>query len=152
MVYFDIKARPNIHIEILQKVREEQKSVYALEHMLGYHINELEELRPHKRNIEYIAESDYEDNPDLVDLSYWAQRINHIESSIKKNEKMIIELYDRLYSQILFKMIEGKELSPLDIFFYHSKKYMDKIKNGEMTFRKLVEHYHWQRQEFDGLD
>lgn len=152
MGFFNISAHPKIDTEILQKVRAEQKSIYALEHMLGYHIKELEELRPHKRNIEFIAKSDYADKPDLVDLSYWAERICHIETSIKKNEKMLTRLYDRLYSQIIFKMIEGEELIPLEIFFYHSKKYIEKIKSGEITFRKLVEHYHWETQEFKGLD
>jgi hypothetical protein len=152
MVYFDVMTRNNTNMEILQKVRAEQKSVYALEHMLGYHIKELEELRPHKSNIEFIAESDYADRPDLVDLSYWAERIHHIASSIKKNEKIIARLYDRLYSQIIFKIIEGEELSTLDIFFYHSKTYIDKIKSGEMTFQKLVEHYDWEAEQFTGLN
>jgi hypothetical protein len=152
MSIFNAVVKNRVNIEILQKVRAEQKSVYALEHMLGYHIKELEELRPHKDNIEFIAKSDYSENPDLVDLSYWAERIENIEMSIKKNEKIITKLYDRLYSQIIFKMIEGEELSPLDIFFYNCKRYIQKIKNDEITFRKLVEHYNWELQKFEGLE
>lgn len=150
--FFDIVLKAKTNTEILQKVRAEQKSVYALEHMLGYHIQELEELRPHKKNIKFIAESDYSEHPDLVDLSYWAERIENIEGSIIRNEKIIVTLYDRLYSQIIFRVIEGKELSPLDIFFYHSKRYIRKIQSGEMSFRMLVKHYHWETQEFVGLD
>ena len=56
MTDFDLKIYPRTTTEILQKVRAEQKSVYALEHMLGYHISELEELRPHQKTIEFIAE------------------------------------------------------------------------------------------------
>jgi hypothetical protein len=149
MTIFNTVAKNKVNTEILQKVRAEQKSVYALEHMLGYHLNELEELRPHKDDIEFIAKSDYSENPDLVDLSYWSERIGNIEVSIKKNEKMITRLYDRLYSQIIFKMIEGEELSQLDVFFYKSKKYIQKIRNGEMTFQKLVEHYNWELQKFE---
>gem|GEM_PF-3082307 len=149
---FKIIDKQKTNIEILQKARAEQKSVYALEHMLGYHIKELEELRPHKRNIKFIAESDYAEKPDLLDLSYWAERIGHIEISIKKNEKMLSKIYDRLYSQIIFKMIEGEEISPLDIFFYHSKKYIEKIRTGEITFRELVEYYNWETQKFTGLN
>lgn len=152
MTIFNTVAKSRINTEILQKVKVEQKSVYALEHMLGYHINELEELRPHKENMEFIAKSDYSEEPDLVDLSYWAERIGNIEASIRKNEKMITRLYDRLYSQIIFKMIEGEELSPLDVFFYNSKRYIQKIRNAEMTFRKLAEHYNWELQKFEGLD
>lgn len=149
---FNVTDKQKTNMEILQRVRAEQKSIYALEHMLGYHIKELEELRPHKENIEFIAKSDYSERPDLVDLSYWAERIHNIETSIKKNEKRITILYDRLYSQIIFKMIEGEELSPLDVFFYKSKKYIEKIRSGETTFRELVEHYHWETQEFKDLD
>jgi len=152
LVHFDSSAHPKANIEILQKVRSEQKSVYALEHMLGYHIKELEELRPHKRNIKFITESDYAEKLDLVDLSYWAERIGNIEISIKKNEKMLTRIYDRLYSQIIFKMVEGEEISPLDIFFYQSKKYFEKIKTGEMTFRELVEYYNWETQKFTDLN
>ena len=54
---FNIIDKQKTNIEILQKVRAEQKSVYALEHMLGYHIKELEELRPHKRNIKFIKDN-----------------------------------------------------------------------------------------------
>jgi hypothetical protein len=152
MNIFNTVAENKVNTEILRKVRAEQKSVYALEHMLGYHIKELEELRPHKEDIEFIAKSDYSENPDLVDLSHWAERIENIEVSISKNEKMITKLYDRLYSQIIFKMIEGEELSQLDIFFYHSKKYIHKIRNDEISFRKLVEHYNWELQKFEGLE
>jgi len=152
MNFLTMKSANKINTEILQKIRAEQKSVYALEHMLGYYLNELEELRPHKNNIEFIAKSDYFENPDLIELSYWAERIQNIEKSIKKNEKKISQIYDRLYSQIILKMIEGEELSPLDIFFYNSKKYIQKIKRGEITFRKLVEHYNWEAQSFVGLD
>ncbi len=152
MSYFDITVQPGTAIEILQKVRAEQKSVFALEHMLGYHIKELEELRPHKNNIEFIAESDYTEKPDLIDLYYWTERIGHIETSIRKNEEMLVRIYDRLYSQILFKIIEGEELNPLDIFFYHSKKYIKKIQSGEMTFRKLVEYYDWEAERFIDMD
>jgi len=152
MTFFNHITKNNTNMEILQKVRAEQKSIYALEHMLGYHIKEIEELRPHKGNIEFIAKSDYAINPDLVDLSYWAERIDNIETSIRKNEKMITRLYDRLYSKIIFKMIEGEELSPLDLFFFHSKKYIEKIKTGELSFWELVKHYDWETQSFADLD
>lgn len=152
MFPFNVTDKQKVNMEILQKVRAEQKSIYALEHMLGYHIKELEELRPHKRNIEFIAQSDYSECPDLVDLSYWSERINHIKKSIDKNEKMLIRVYDRLYSQIIFKMIEGEDLSQLDIFFYHSKEYIKKIKCGEMTFRELAEDYDWENGKFKGLN
>lgn len=152
MADFDLKIYPKTNTEILQKVRAEQKSVYALEHMLGYHLKELEELRPHQKSIEFIAESDYADFPDLVDLSYWSGRIQNIKNSIRKNERRLTEIYQRLYSQIIFKMIEGEELLPLDIFFYHSKKYIEKIQNGEMSFYKLVDCYNWETQQFEGLD
>lgn len=152
MSYFDITTKPETNIEILQKIRVEQKSVYALEHMLGYYISELEELKPHKKNIEFIAKSNYEDYPDLVELSYWSERIQNISASIQKNKKKIVEVYDRLYSQIIFKMIEGKKLSPLDIFFYHCKKYIGKLKSGEISFRELVDSYDWESQQFTGLN
>lgn len=152
MNYFGVSTKTNSNIEILQQIRAEQKSVYALEHMLGYHINELEELRPHKKNIAFIAKSNYEEQPDLIDLSHWLERISNIEESIKKNEEIITKLYQRLYSQIIFKMLEGEELSPIDIFFYHSKKYIEKIKSGKITFRELVEHYDWEREKFNNLD
>jgi len=150
--YFDITTKPKTDIEILQKIRVEQKSVYALEHMLGYYINELEELRPHKKNIEFIAKSNYENYPDLVELSYWSERIQNISASIQKNKKKLIEVYDRLYSQIIFKMIEGEKLSSLDIFFYYCKEYMEKLKSGEITFRELVESYDWESQQFSELN
>ena len=76
----------------------------------------------------------------------------YLEESIKKNEEIITKLYQRLYSQIIFKMLEGEELSPIDIFFYHSKKYIEKIKSGKITFRELVEHYDWEREKFNNLD
>ncbi|MDD3655454.1 MAG: hypothetical protein PHI72_01630 [Atribacterota bacterium] len=152
MNYFEVRTRIKANIEILQKIRAEQKSIYALEHMLGYHINELEELRPHKRNIEFMAQSNYDEQPDLVDLCHWLERVSNIETSIKKNEKIIIRLYDRLYVQIIFKILEGEALSPIDIFFYHSKKYIEKIRLGEMTFQKLVENYNWETERFNDLD
>ncbi|KUK49452.1 MAG: hypothetical protein XD75_0552 [Parcubacteria bacterium 33_209] len=152
MNYFGVSTKTNSNIEILQQIRAEQKSVYALEHMLGYHINELEELRPHKKNIAFIAKSNYEEQPDLIDLSHWLERISNIEESIKKNEEIIPKLYQRLYSQIIFKMLEGEELSELDVFFYQSKKYIEKISSGEMSFRTIVEHYNWNTQEFEGLE
>jgi hypothetical protein len=150
--YFGVRTRTKENIEILQEIRAEQKSVYALENMLGYHLNELEELRPHKKNIAFIAKYNYEEAPDLIDLSHWLERISNIEESIKKNEEIITKLYQRLYSQIIFKMLEGEELSPIDIFFYHSKKYIEKIKSGKITFRELVEHYDWGREKFNNLD
>ena len=152
MNYFGVRTRTKDNIEILQQIRAEQKSVYALENMLGYHLNELEELRPHKKNIAFIAKSNYEEQPDLIDLSHWLERISNIEESIKKNEEIITKLYQRLYSQIIFKMLEGEELSQIDIFFYQSKAYIEKISSGEMTFRTLVEHYYWDTQEFEGLE
>lgn len=152
MNFLGITAKNKTNTEILQKARVEQKSIYALEHMLGYHIKEIEELRPHKKDIEFTAKSDYAEKPDLVDLSYWAERIENIEMSIKKNEKMVTILYDRLYSQIIFKIIEGEELSKLDIFFYNSKKYIQKVNSGDMTFRELVEHYDWETQKFERLE
>ena len=152
MNFLGITAANKTNTEILQKVRVEQKSIYALEHMLGYHIKEIEELRPHKENIEFTAKSDYAENPDLVDLSYWIERIENIEKSIKKNEKMITRLYNRLYSRIIFKIIEGEELSMLDLFFYNSKKYIQKVKSGDITFRELVENYNWETQKFEGLE
>ena len=148
MSFFDIASKPKTNIEILQKIRVEQKSVYALEHMLGYYINELEELRPHKNNIEFIARSNYEEFPDLVELSYWSERIHNIGVSIQKNEKRLIEVYDRLYSQIIFKIIEGEKLSPLDVFFYNCKDYIEKLKSGEVSFRELVDNYDWDSQQF----
>ncbi len=152
MNHFGVRTRTKENIEILQEIRAEQKSVYALENMLGYHLNELEELRPHKKNITFIAKYNYEEAPDLIDLSHWLERISNIEESIKKNEEIITKLYQRLYSQIIFKMLEGEELSPIDIFFYHSKKYIEKIKSGKITFRELVEHYDWEREKFNNLD
>ena len=149
---FGVRTRTKDNIEILQQIRAEQKSVYALENMLGYHLKELEELRPHKKNIAFIAKSRYEEQPDLIDLSHWLERISNIEESIKKNEEIITKLYQRLYSQIIFKMLEGEELGPIDIFFYHSKKYIEKIKSGKITFRELVEHYDWEREKFNNLD
>ena len=152
MKNFGIRTKTKTNIEILEQVRAEQKSIYALENMLGYHINELEELRPHKRNVEYIAESNYNEQPDLVDLAHWVGRVTNIETSIKKNEKIIIKIYDRLYTRIILKMMEGEELKPLDIFFYHSKKYIEQIRSGKMTFRELVEHYDWEAERFNNLD
>ena len=87
MVTFDMTIYPKTNIEILQKVRAEQKSVYALEHMLGYHIKELEELRLHKKSIEFIAESDYADHPDLIDLSYWSERVHNIKKALPKTKE-----------------------------------------------------------------
>ncbi|MFZ2331089.1 MAG: hypothetical protein WAW45_05770 [Atribacterota bacterium] len=149
---FEMKTKKKANIEILQQIRAEQKSIYALEHMLGYHISELEGLRPHKRNIKFIAESNYNEKPDLVDLSHWLERVSNIEESIKKNEKVIIKVYDRLYAQIILKMIEGEELKAIDIFFYQSKKYIERIKSGEITFKKLVENYDWDSERFINLD
>jgi len=145
---FEIKARVKTNIEILEQIQAEQKSIYALEHMLGYHINELEELRPHKRDIRFIAQSDYDDQPDLVVLSRWLEREKNVETSIKKNEKIITKIYDKLYAQIILKMLEGEELKPLDIFFYHLKKYIKKIRTGEISLHKLVGQYDWDNQKF----
>jgi hypothetical protein len=99
-----------------------------------------------------MAQSNYDEQPDLVDLCHWLERVSNIETSIKKNEKIIIRLYDRLYVQIIFKILEGEALSPIDIFFYHSKKYIEKIRLGEMTFQKLVENYNWETERFNDLD
>ena len=140
------------NIEILQQIRAEQKSIYALEHMLGYHIKELEELRPHQKNIKFIAESNYREQPDLVDLSHWLERVENIKESIKKNEKIITILYDRLYAQIIIKILEEEELNPLDIFFYQSKKYIEKIRSGKITFQELVAHYDWEKETFNDWD
>lgn len=148
MSYFEVKTRLKLNAEILQQVEIEQRSLYALEHMLGYHINELEELKPHKRNIEFLAESNYNDQPDLIDLSHWLQRIKNIENSIKKNEELIINTYEKLFSQIILKMINDETLSQLDRFFYQSKNYIEKIRSGEITLRELAEDYDWEQEKF----
>lgn len=152
MNYFLPNTKIKDAIETIQQIQVEQKSIYALEHMLGYHIKELEELRPHQRNIKFIAEANYQEQPDLVDLSYWLERIDNIKVSIKKNEKIITRLYDRLYAQIILKILEGKELNPLDIFFYKSKKYIEKVRSGKITFQELVAHYDWQKERFNDLE
>ena len=149
MVFFDLRSRQKTNIEILQKIRIEQKSVYALEHMLGNTIKELEELRPHQEKIQYIATSDYEENPDLTQLSYWSERMTHVKNSLRKREKNIIELYQRLYAQIVFKMLEGEALTELDIFFYQAKPYISKLKTGELTFQELEQHYDWKNRKFE---
>lgn len=145
---FEIKTKVRTNIEILEQVRAEQRSMYALEHILGYHLNELEELRPHKKNIRFMAESDYNNQPDLVVLSHWLDRERNVEDSIKKNEKIITKVYDKLYARIILKMLEGEELKPLDIFFYHLKKYINKIRAGKAALRELAEQYDWVHQQF----
>ena len=60
----------------------------------------------------------------------------------------LLSVYDKLYAQIIVKMLEGEELNPLDVFFYHLKKYIKKIKMGKITLRELAEQYDWNTQEF----
>ena len=61
-------AAKDIKTNIVEKVRAEEKSIIALENMLGYNIGRLEELRPHKKDLEFFAQSGYEETPDLVNL------------------------------------------------------------------------------------
>jgi len=60
----------DVDIHIVEKVQAEEKSIIALENMLGYNIYKLEELRPHKKDLEFFARTGYEEVPDLVNLGY----------------------------------------------------------------------------------
>jgi hypothetical protein len=132
----------------MEKVRAEEKSIIALENMLGYNISKLEELRPHKKDLEFFARTGYKEFPDLVNLDYWAQRIDHTKVAIEKREKNILRLYDRLYSQIVLKMIEGEKLNPLENFFFQGKVYIERLRSGQMSFEELVEKYDWEKEQF----
>jgi len=70
-------ANKDIDIHLVEKVRAEEKSIMALENMLGYNIGKLEELRPHKKNLEFSDRTGYEEVPDLVNLGYWIGRIDN---------------------------------------------------------------------------
>ena len=137
----------DIDIHLLEKVRAEEKSIIALENMLGYNISKLEELRPHKEDLEFFARSGYEEFPDLVNLEYWTQRIDHTKVAIEKREENILRLYDRLYSQIVLKIIEGEKLDPLENFFFQSKVYIERLKSGQMSFEELVKKYDWEKEQ-----
>ena len=137
-----------IDIHLIEKVRAEEKSIIALENMLGYNISKLEELRPHIEDLEFFARSGYEEFPDLVNLEYWTQRIDHTKVAIEKREENILRLYDRLYSQIVLKIIEGEKLDPLENFFFQSKVYIERLKSGQMSFEELVEKYDWKKEQF----
>ena len=141
-------ANKDIDIHIVEKVRAEEKSIIALENMLGYNIGKLEELRPHKKDLEFFARTGYEEIPDLISLGYWMERIDNTKEGIEKREENIIKLYDRLYSQIILKMIEGEKLDPLENFFFQSRGYMEKVKCGQMSFGELVEKYDWKKEQF----
>lgn len=141
-------ANKDIDIHLVEKVRAEEKSIIALENMLGYNIGKLEELRPHKKDLEFFARTGYEEVPDLVNLGYWMERIDNTKEGIEKREENIIRLYDRLYSQILLKMIEGEKLDSLENFFFQGKVYMEKVKCGQMSFGELVEKYDWEKEQF----
>ncbi len=141
-------ANKDIDIHFVEKVRAEEKSIIALENMLGYNICKLEELRPHKKDLEFFARSGYEEVPDLVNLGYWMERIDNTKVGIEQREENIIKLYDRLYSQIILKMIEGEKLDPLENFFFQSRGYMEKVKRGQMSFGELVEKYDWKKEQF----
>ena len=145
---FGVRAKARTNIAILDQFRAEQGFFYVLEYILGYHFNELEELRPHKKDIRFMAESDYNNQPDLAVLSHWLDRERNVEDSIEKNEKIITKVYDKLYARIILKMLEGEKLKPLDIFFYHLKKYINKIRAGKVTLRESVEQYDWEHQQF----
>ena len=141
-------AAKDIKTNIVEKVRAEEKSIIALENMLGYNIGRLGELRPHKKDLEFFAQSGYEETPDLVNLGYWMERIDNTKVGIKQREENIIKLYDRLYSKILLKMLEGEKLDPLENFFFQSRGYMEKVKCGQMSFGELVEKYDWEKEQF----
>ncbi len=132
----------------MEKVRAEEKSIIALENMLGYNISKLEELRPHKEDLEFFARSGYEEFPDLVNLEYWTQRIDHTKVAIEKREENILKLYDRLYSQIVLKIIEGEKLDSLENFFFQGKAYIERLRSGQMSFEELVEKYDWKKEQF----
>lgn len=138
----------NIKVNIVEKVRAEEKSIIALENMLGYNIGRLEELKPHKKDLEFFAQSGYEETPDLVNLGYWIERIENTKVGIEQREENIIKLYDRLYSKILLKMLEGEKLDPLENFFFQGKGYIEKVKCGQMSFGELVEKYDWEKEQF----
>ncbi|GAI04960.1 unnamed protein product [marine sediment metagenome] len=141
-------ANKDIDIHLVEKVRAEEKSIIALENMLGYNISKLEELRPHQKDLEFFARTGYEEIPDLINLGYWMERIDNTKEGIEKREENIIQLYDRLYSQIILKMIEGEKLDPLENFFFQGKVYMEKVKCGQMSFGELVEKYDWKKEQF----
>jgi hypothetical protein len=143
-----LKPNKYIDINLMEKVRAEEKSIIALENMLGYNVSKLEELRPHKKDLEFFARSGYEEVPDLVNLRYWMERIDNTKEGIEKREENIIKLYDRLYSQILLKMIEGEKLDSLENFFFQSRGYIEKVKRGQMSFGELVEKYDWEKEQF----
>ena len=138
----------DIDIHLMEKVRAEEKSIIALENILGYNISKLEELRPHKKDLEFFARTGYKKFPDLVNLDYWAQRIDHTKVAIEKREENILKLYDRLYSQIVLKMIEGEKLNPLENFFFQGKVYIERLRSGQMSFEELVEKYDWEKEQF----
>ena len=138
----------DIDIHLTEKVRVEEKSIIALENMLGYNISKLEELRPHKEDLEFFARSGYEEFPDLVNLEYWTQRIDHTKVAIEKREENILRLYDRLYSQIVLKIIEGEKLDPLENFFFQGKVYIERLRSGQMSFEELVKKYDWKKEQF----
>jgi len=137
-----------VDIHLMEKVRVEEKSIIALENMLGYNVSKLEELRPHQKNLEFFARTGYEEIPDLVNLGYWMERIDNTKEGIEKREENIIKLYDRLYSQIILKMVEGKKLDSLENFFFQSKVYMERLRSGQMSFGELVEKFDWEKEQF----
>jgi len=137
-----------VDIHLMEKVRAEEKSIMALENMLGYNVSKLEELRPHQKDLEFFAQTGYEEVPDLVNLGYWMERIDNTKEGIEKREENIIKLYDRLYSQIILKMIEGKKLDSLENFFFQSKVYIERLRSGQMSFGELVEKFDWEKEQF----
>jgi len=137
-----------VDIHLMEKVRVEEKSIIALENMLGYNVSKLEELRPHQKDLEFYARTGYEEVPDLVNLGYWMERIDNTKEGIEKREENIIKLYDRLYSQIILKMIEGKKLDSLENFFFKSKVYIERLRSGQMSFGELAEKFDWEKEQF----
>jgi len=142
----------DVNVYLVEKLRVEEESIVALENVLGYNISKLEELRPHQKNLKFFALSGYEDSPDLVNLEYWTDRIDNTQTGIEKREENIARVYNKLYSQILLKVLEGEKLDTLENFFFQSSIYIERIRCGEMSFGELVEKYDWEKEQYKGME
>ena len=63
----------------------------------------------------------------------------HLMEKVRVEEKSVIALETML----------GYNISKLDLlenFFFQSKTYIERLKNGQMSFEELVEKYNWKER------
>ena len=63
----------------------------------------------------------------------------HLMEKVRVEEKSVIALETML----------GYNISKLDLlenFFFQSKTYIERLKNGQMSFEELVEKYNWKKR------